>query len=168
MRCEICGKYILEGKRIKVEGSTIVVCDNCTGYGEFVKKEEPYKRRKVSSTSQQSKTKKETPKEEFEIEEEEVLVENFEQVVRREREKKGMKQDDLGKRINEPASLIHRLESGKFKPSPELIKKIERALGIKLMITQEKVDFQLSRKKGEEVTLGDLVVIKKGQKGEEE
>jgi uncharacterized protein (TIGR00270 family) len=79
--------------------------------------------------------------------------------------RRGLKQEDLAKIINEPTSLIHRLEIGRFEPSPEVVKKLEHALGVKLLHKSE--DMGLPAQKGKEdgeVTLGDLVVIKKKEK----
>ena len=36
MQCEICGKYIDRGKKVRVEKSIIVTCDGCSRYGEIV------------------------------------------------------------------------------------------------------------------------------------
>lgn len=43
-----------------------------------------------------------------------------------------MTQQELARRINEKTSVIQDYESGKAIPSPQILAKIERVLGIKL------------------------------------
>mmetsp|Transcript_13556 Transcript_13556/g.44181 ORF Transcript_13556/g.44181 Transcript_13556/m.44181 type:complete len:97 (-) Transcript_13556:160-450(-) len=45
---------------------------------------------------------------------------------------KKMNQKDLGTKINETARVIQDYESGKAVPNPQIISKLERALGVKL------------------------------------
>lgn len=157
MQCEICGTYIEKGKKIKVEGSIVVVCDNCINYGEFVSEIKPYE-------PLQKINKEITPyKEEFEIKFTEDLIEDFSKIIREKREKIGMKQEELAKKLNEPVSLIHRIEIGKFEPSLKLTRKIEKILNVKLL---EKVEESISEpsnknKTTEGLTLGDLVIVRK-------
>ena len=37
MECELCGRSMIEGRKVKVEGSIVTVCDQCSEYGEVVK-----------------------------------------------------------------------------------------------------------------------------------
>lgn len=159
MRCELCGKYIEEGKKVKIEGSTVVTCNKCSSYGEVVEKVKmPQEKKKPPSPP----TKKEISREELKIEKEEEVIEDFPEKIKKGRAKKDMKQEKLGKKINEPASLIRRMESGKFKPSPDLARKIEKALGIKLLKEYEEADFgDKGTSSKRELTLGDMVVVKK-------
>jgi putative transcription factor len=163
MQCEICGAYIYRGKKVKVEGSIITTCDKCAHYGEFVNEVKSYD---LTPKIQEEIVPK---KEEFEIESiEEELIENFPKIIREVREKKGMKQEDLARKINEPASLIHRIESGKFEPNENIAKKIEKVLQIKLLKNESETsrDSEIKTEGGftsveEELTLGDVVVVKK-------
>jgi len=157
MRCEICDRYIEKGKKVKVEGSIIITCDECSSYGEVVGEVKTDKKRK--------KVKRETEplREgiEFEIETED-LVENFHKIIREAREKKGMKQRDLASSINEPVSLIHRIESGRLKPSSVIIRKIQSKLGVKLLEKSKDLETQeIKTSLPKELTLGDLVVVRK-------
>ena len=43
MQCEICEKGIEKGKRIKLEGSIVVACEQCSRYGEIVAEAQPPK-----------------------------------------------------------------------------------------------------------------------------
>ncbi|MCO5613750.1 hypothetical protein L7F22_068028 [Adiantum nelumboides] len=48
------------------------------------------------------------------------------------RQEKGWTQKDLGQRINEKPQVIQEYESGKALPNPQIMAKMERALGVKL------------------------------------
>jgi len=53
-------------------------------------------------------------------------------IVKSAREKLGLKQDELAKKLNERESVLHQIESGHFTPGIELAKKLERNLHIKI------------------------------------
>ncbi|PWN22757.1 hypothetical protein BCV69DRAFT_280367 [Microstroma glucosiphilum] len=48
------------------------------------------------------------------------------------RQDKGLNQKDLGTKINEKPQVIAEYESGKAIPNPQILSKMERALGLKL------------------------------------
>lgn len=48
------------------------------------------------------------------------------------RQAKGLNQKDLATRINEKPQVIGEYESGKAIPNPQVLAKLERALGVKL------------------------------------
>lgn len=131
MNCEICGKKIEgRGKKVLIEGSILNVCSSCALLGDreinsktkFDKKEI-----KITTISRRSN-------EEDEIE----IVQDFAILIRQAREKMGLSQDALAKKINEKVSVIKLIETGKLKPSILLGKKIERALKINLFTKAEK------------------------------
>ena len=95
----------------------------------------------------------------FEIEPIEI-VESYPDVIRKGREKKGLKQEELAQQITEKESVIHKLETGHLKPRLKLAKKLEIFLGIELVQNHEdnfgkKVDL-----KNKTLTIGDLINIK--------
>ncbi|MFH1721973.1 MAG: multiprotein bridging factor aMBF1 [Candidatus Altiarchaeota archaeon] len=167
MICEVCGKIVESGFRIRVEGSVVVACQGCSHVGEVV---EPVSVEASSEKKSSKKAffepsiKKKEKKETFDIESSEdyELVDDFSDMIRRGREKQNLRQEDLGKLVNEPASLIHRLESARMRPNRELAQRIEKELMIKVLVPKEGADegFDLSSEK-KDLTLGDLVVIKK-------
>lgn len=48
------------------------------------------------------------------------------------RQEKGWTQKDLGAKINEKPQVIQEFESSKAQPNPQVLAKMERALGVKL------------------------------------
>src|SRR5439155_5639404 len=87
------------------------------------------------------------------------LAEDFPHRIRQAREARGLKQADLGAKINERVSVIAKLESGAISPGDALVRKLERELGIKL---KERVEPVAVKKQatGSGVTLGDLVKMR--------
>jgi putative transcription factor len=62
---------------------------------------------------------------------------DYAKVLREAREKMGLTQEELGKKINEKASVISHLEGGKLKPDIALARKLEHFFKIKLLVTPE-------------------------------
>jgi putative transcription factor len=155
MQCEICERYIEKGKRVRIEGSVVVTCDGCSRYGEVVGAAFSHE---VVKPPQKVEEKTEVA---FDLEVE-ALVEDYPELIRKKREKMDMKQEELARLINEPASLIHRIEIGKMEPSPQIARKLQQKLGVRLLQKSGDMDVHpMKSKTTEELTLGDLVVVKK-------
>ncbi|HDN82978.1 MAG TPA: TIGR00270 family protein [Candidatus Altiarchaeales archaeon] len=162
MQCEICGKPIVKGKKIKLEATIVTACEECSKLG-YVLSEVKVKKIKKE---QQSKQLKEEPLDlELNLDELE-LVDDFHKRIKNAREKKGLKQEELAKLINEPESLIRRIESGKYIPDERIIKKIERILDIGLLAKhdQEVEKPREEKKVKSTLTLGDVILIRKRKK----
>ena len=95
------------------------------------------------------------------------LVDGYSINIRVAREKLGYSHEDLGKKINEKASLLRHVETGKVAPNNQLANKLEHVLKIKLMvpIADEKVNSALIKGSTEGLTLGDLIEMDKGDEG---
>uniref|UniRef100_A0A7J2TJ97 TIGR00270 family protein n=1 Tax=Archaeoglobus fulgidus TaxID=2234 RepID=A0A7J2TJ97_ARCFL len=151
MNCEICGKKIRPpGYRIVVEGAEVRVCASCKKYGSEISiaKQAEVKRIVIKKKKPQTK-----------VEFKEELVENFNLIIRAEREKRGWSQEQLAKKIQEKESLIKKIENAEITPDPKVVEKIEKLFGIKLRETVQEV--KISRSSQAEVTLGDVVVVRK-------
>lgn len=146
MYCEVCGEKIFgRGHRVVVEGSKLTVCDKCKNLGVEAKQVKIV----VKKRSQKPKP----------IVDDYEIVENFHEIVRREREKRGWTQEDLAKRIQEKGTLIRKIENKEITPEKEVIEKLERVFGIRLRERVEEVKVEGS--KSLIPTLGDVVVIKR-------
>ena len=123
MYCEICGREITKSTvNVRIEGSQMKTCIPCSRLGEriFQKKQTPT----VKTTPQRP-----IPKPEKILE----LVDDYSVLVRKNREKKGLTQDQLGEKINEKGSVISRIESGHMGPDTKITKKLERFFSINLL-----------------------------------
>ncbi len=157
MECEICGKEIrYRPVKIIVEGTELNVCSECREYGV----------EEVSTSVQHGITrvvkKDRKPQHSKPIVFTEELVEGFNEIIRRERQKRSWSQEDLAKKIQEKESLIRKIENAEITPEPEVIEKLERLFEVKLRERVQEV--KPSPQKKLVPTLGDVVVIKKKKK----
>jgi putative transcription factor len=96
------------------------------------------------------------------------IVEGYDSKIRQAREKLGISHEELGKKINEKASVLRKIETGKMTPNNQLVIKLEHTLKIKLLVpvVEEKTPQQIPKAQNRELTLGDLMQLDK--KGTEE
>ena len=152
MYCEICGKRIVgRSYKVIVEGSELTVCESCRDLGVEAKK--PVKiviKPKIKVTKP--------------IVDDYELAENFNEIIKREREKRGWTQEDLAKKIQEKVTLIKKIEKGEITPEKDVVEKLERVLGVSL---REKIeDVKVEGSRSITPTLGDIVVIKRKRKND--
>jgi putative transcription factor len=147
--CDMCGaeSYLLKAR---IEGTELNVCKNCSKYGKVLER---------PRTTRKPKFKRPEPKPEPAVMQ--LVVEDYSNLIKKAREKMDLKQEELAKKLNEKESLIHHMESGEFKPSIALAKKLERFFHIKLIEKYEEKSEFSARRKAEDVTIGDFIKIKK-------
>jgi putative transcription factor len=156
--CELCGAEVPRLKTVAIDATILSVCEDCSRFGEAVAA--PTLRRgttpPVIAQRLESRQRRMTPKDVYTEAGGLELVEDFPTRIRTGRESRGWKQADLGAKINERASVIAKLESGTMTPGDDLVRKLERQLGIKL---KERVEPIAVKKKaaGTAITLGDLI-----------
>ena len=175
MRCEVCGRKIhTEPVRAEIEGAKLTVCVECSKYGRVITREEFELARKQTASAKPSGAPVPVhvpiKKIEARVEITQEVVEDYPNKIRQAREKLGLSHEDLGKKINEKASLLRKLETGKMAPNNMLVTKLEHVLKIKLLapISQEKVpQAQAPKTANRELTLGDLIQFKNKKGGEE-
>ena len=141
MQCELCGRKEAEFSAL-IEGVELQVCASCSKHGQILKK---------PVFAENKKTKSEEP--------ELVIVENYAQLIKNKREELNLTQEDFSKKVNQKLSFMQNIESGHTKPTIEVARKLEKALGIKL-IKEFKFEKISPRAKTETLTIGDLIKIK--------
>jgi putative transcription factor len=153
MECEVCGKSIWKPFLVKIEGAEMKVCKTCSRFGSKKEKGKGSpEEKKFTPSKKLSDTKpKKTPE----------LIEDYSRVIMDARETMDLSREKLGEKISVKASVIARLESGRMSPDEKLIKKLDRALGIKLLEETKEEPMPLSNKAKEELTIGDIIKIKK-------
>jgi putative transcription factor len=156
MRCEICGKKIVEEPiKTKVDGSIMLTCKECSKFGK-VQREAP-KPKRPGAPRGGTPRRIQRPKEPSEE-----VVENVNDIVRQAREKKGWSREELGEKIYEKASVVSRIESGKMVPDLKLARKIEKLMNIVIVEKNEDVSADgLGHSKVRGATIGDIANIKK-------
>jgi len=127
----------------EIEGTLMKVCDGCAKYG------------KIKGKAFVKIVYKDTKKPEVK-EQEYAYVQDYGSIVKKARERLGLKQDELAKKLNEKESLLHQIESEHFKPGLDLARKLEKQLHIKIIqeITDENI---LGNKSTGPMTLGDMM-----------
>src|SRR3972149_2649723 len=157
MMCEVCGRELPRTKTVTIEGTVLNACPDCARFGtEAGPVASPARKPGVPpavserlpargrpGTGRGGSAPGGPPP----------------RRIRAAGEARGWKQTDLGARINERVTVIAKLESGTMVPNDDLIRRLERALEIKL---KEKAPAPVVRKATarEGVTLGDLFDLK--------
>ncbi len=160
--CDVCGRKISGKPQFRYfEGARLMVCDICA---RFAEKQPPAPQ--PSSTYKPKKTKprpqKKVRKKSYANLE---LRDDYAQVIREAREKKGWTQKELSNQLIERLSMIRRIESGKMQPDEVVIQKLEKTLGITLMVpTTDIPEIKLETKLPSDITLGDIVHLKTKKK----
>ncbi|MFA5797145.1 MAG: multiprotein bridging factor aMBF1 [Candidatus Woesearchaeota archaeon] len=148
-KCELCGSKEAQFKTA-IEGTLMHVCSDCSKYG--VVKSNTNVRVVVKEVR---KPQKSEPLYSF--------IPGYGSKVKTAREKLGLKQEEMAKRLNEKESLLHNIESEHLQPSIATAKKIERELHIKIVeeVKEEESPASSTPQKNTQrtgdVTLGDFI-----------
>jgi putative transcription factor len=158
----MCGFQSENLRKAIVEGTFLQLCDKCIKFGEVVELKNPpkelvEKRLAITRTSRYASGQLAGFKGD-----EEVVVRNYAELVRRERERMGKTQEDVAKDLAEKVSVIQKIESGSIEPELKLAKKIEQYFKLSLIRKLEVSEEDLQElSKGSSLTIGDLIKIKK-------
>jgi putative transcription factor len=90
------------------------------------------------------------------------LVSDWNIIIKKAREKKGLSREDLGFRIGERTVTISKIENGDLRPSDKMVKKLEKELDINLIEEVSSAKVSGGTYSGQGLTLGDF--IKKEEK----
>jgi putative transcription factor len=176
--CDICGKkgvsFIIE-----VEGAKMAVCPRCAYHGKIIHslgtgeagEEQEAPAKMDYSTPKQFRVEEEVVdgygrKIRRAREAEKIAYEEVNEYGKKEKKTRGMTIEELAKKVNEKASWLDRVENERMEPNPAEAKKLEKALGIKLV---EKVEVSVtptpkSGGKNTELTLFDMMEMQKKKK----
>jgi len=152
-----------------VEGAKLQVCQNCSKFGRTATVKPSY-----GDPTPKFKKRPYTPKRTIKIKDHSNidLIDDYSLKIKQSREKLKLTQDGLGQKINEPASLIKRIEQGKVRPSIKITKKLERNLNIILLEKSDDDDDEYVPPKHEKatgpMTLGDMIIVKKKKKKDDD
>ncbi len=176
VQCEMCGTETANPSRIKIEGAELDVCDECTEFGTELQtgSEESSTSTKYSTSSSSSGGSSSTSTTSSSsssssstggggrrsdiYEDVDELAQDFDQQIRRARERANQSQDELARELNEKASLIRKLERGDTLPTDDLQRKLERHFDIDLTAggSVDESEWDSDGSTGE-YTLGDMV-----------
>ncbi|MEM3736813.1 MAG: multiprotein bridging factor aMBF1 [Candidatus Bathyarchaeia archaeon] len=168
MRCEICGK-VSPNKLlpVSIEGARLLACVECAKLGTLDIKtggvSSSLSRKNSVATRapppiRQSRGLSDIRPDVY------AVVDDYGLRVRKAREEHGWSQEELGKMINEKASLIGKIETSKLTPSLLIAKKLEHVLGVSLLVKEDFPVTQTSPPLRYDLTIGDVVTFKKQEK----
>jgi putative transcription factor len=155
MICELCGRNTVEGFKVKLEGGVVTACRGCADLGEVVREVKP------EETKKPRPVRKTVEEPEFKVDVEYDLIDDYGVKVKAARERLGLTQEELGRAVNETHSVVHRIELGRYEPSVEFARRLERRLGVKLLVPHMEAEVPRQITESGEVTLGDMVVVRK-------
>lgn len=165
--CEVCGREIIGPAYVAlVEGAELIVCADCTRYAKWYRRlrKSDLKPRALRAKAPKKPimaraVKPGVPTRISELERLE-LIEDYGRRVKEARERRGLTQEELGRMIGEKASVIKRIEAGELAPDIALARRLEHALGIKLLVkVEEEVKVRASRPPKAVLTLGDVIAM---------
>jgi len=167
LQCDVCGREIL-GKphRVIIEGAKMITCAKCAKLGSEEWKPEP-KSLKVSFKPESTRQfrLRLTKRRSKDIREDLTIIENFGLIVRKARQRSGLSQEDLGRKIGEKVSVIRKIEGERMMPSERLARKLEHALGVKLLVPFVEPEVYASPSKvNKGVTLGEIAYLKNSKR----
>ncbi|HHN81964.1 MAG TPA: TIGR00270 family protein [Methanomicrobia archaeon] len=162
MLCEICGKEFKgKGFKILVEGAELTVCYSCQKFGTSpgsrsrVPRGAPPQQR---GTGPAQRPRSPSPQQKARSLE---LVEDYNDIVKNKREEMGLSQADLGKRISEKESLIHRVETKSIRPTNKVARKLEKELDVTLLESVGDVEVESKTSINKGLTISDIIKFKK-------
>jgi len=163
MQCELCGASIQgPSKTIQIEGAELCVCARCAKYGTEVqqpRRKGAAQQKKPGVAVPQTRRK---PRDVFDLIEGEI-VEDYAERIRIAREGKEWSTLDLAQAIKEREILVKKIEKGDLIPEDDVRKKLEKALGIRLIDSPE--DSTSTGGPGRvTMTVGDVISFKKSRK----
>lgn len=128
MFCEICGREIGgEPIPVEVDKAVLYVCRSCaTRYGKrAIAQPTPQRRQQLQPRPKQPVSRVIRNVE---------LVDNFGELIKKSRENLGLSREALAAMLGVKETVLRRIESGQLQPDVALARKLEKALGIKLLV----------------------------------
>lgn len=144
----MCGKKTAKANKVRVDHAILNVCDSCAKFGEPVGPSHGYDRVKYDKQNEITvtipekkpayvrplpKTKPRTPAKRRQNIDELDIVPEYAELIRDARSKLSWTQEDLAKKILERKHVLSNIERGELLPNIKTARKLEKALGIKLV-----------------------------------
>lgn len=144
MLCEMCGQDVPATTAVRVEGSTLQLCPNCSKFGVAIAPpvlpagSAPPAPRGGSALRSVPRASRGVAERDLYAEMPEMeLAADWGKRIRVAREGLTWTPEELGKRMNEKKSVILKMEAGSFRPPDATIRKVERLLRVRLRADPE-------------------------------
>lgn len=148
----MCGAETGSPRTAKIEGAELQVCDDCVDFGTEIRQESgggststkystggedgsgsPTSSSAGSSSPSGGSSGGGARRRRDPFDDLEELAADYDAIVREAREAAGLSREELGRQLNEKASLIGKIERGESLPSDDVRRKLERALDVDLV-----------------------------------
>jgi putative transcription factor len=163
--CELCGKLTDKLYKVIIEGSEMNVCKECAKFGKTPKTYSRFGKKIVGSgaisTTKPKQTKRPIKRRRDIFDTLPMLREDYGDIIREAREKRGLSIEELAKKLKMKASTLQKFERYELEPNEKEIKILEREL--KISLTESAGEESSYYGDGDEdgFTLGDFIKIKK-------
>lgn len=165
MICEMCGKDVPSTRPMMVEGSKLNLCPSCMRFGDDYKAP----RDDTGSSTNNTVIQQRLERRERRMQTKDIyagaasveIVDNYGEIIRRARMKKGMDMEEFAKSISEKKGTLVKIESQNLVPDDKLVAKLEKALGIKLKETVQSGGQVSGGSKSQTMTLGNFIKVEK-------
>ncbi len=145
MLCEMCGKDVEVTSRVRVEGTVLRLCADCSRFGQIMDPPPspaaaaPGGRgRSVVAATRPAGAPRRLEERDLYTEIGELeLAPDWGRRVRIAREALAWKPEDLAKKLNEKKSVVLKIEAGSMHPPDALVRKIEHLLKVRLRADPE-------------------------------
>ncbi|MEA3191015.1 MAG: putative transcription factor [Thermoplasmata archaeon] len=158
--CEMCGKKV-GTRRYMVEGTVMNLGLECSKYGTPMDAPAPVGTQAAMQQGLERRAQRMTSRNVYDAQTSEVLVDDYGARIHKARDAKGLSHEQLGNKVSARVPELKHIEAGKLRPGDDLVKKLEKELGITLL---EKVEGpapvlsgQDKKKAGAGLTIGDLL-----------
>lgn len=167
MQCEICGAEI-SGKphHVIIDRAEMDVCDRCKGFGKEAERRAPLtsvRRGTPSTTTGAGPVPVTRIRRDLFDKMKDQLIEDYADAIKNARESHHLTQEELASKILTKVNILRKVERGELVPEEALIKKLERALDIKLTEGVAEPESQGRRGESRALTLGDLIKVRKNK-----
>ena len=153
MQCELCGREC-DCRPATIDGVRMMLCPGCMRHGQGVSKSpdsSPRVNKPILDRIRRPKEKDVYTK----IEKE--LVSDWNNLIKKAREKKGLSREKLGFKIGERTVTISKIENGDLRPSDKMVEKLEKELEITLIEKVSGVSTIPHSSQSRGLTLGDFI-----------
>ena len=140
MICEMCGKEVPVTKPVFIAGAKLNVCPNCSKFGDDYRA--PQSKSGATGPSAQAIEQRLQRREQrmqtrdvYRGTETVELIDDYGGEIRKARMAKGMDLDEFAASIFEKKGILAKVEANQLVPDDKLVKKLEKALDIKLTET---------------------------------
>ncbi len=146
----MCGRKITRANKVRIDHAILNVCDACAKFGTPIDPSHGYDKLKPGTSGDLTVTipekkpariatsrprPKPPPKRRQNIEELDIVPE-YADLIKSARSKLSWTQEDLAKKILERKNVLSNIERGELLPDIKTARKLEKALGIKLVESQ--------------------------------